>query len=170
MLVWRSYFDFIAGKSSSSILSLFRVSSFLLFLVSQSVRLDAVMKGVCFVLLEKSLWSRFWTTLLGPYPDDPVINLTAISILSITTLFVHRRQNCVMYSTFDRGNNTISLFPSINSKSFINDLIMHNLFSKSVTSPEMSTKPSFFYPTVTLSAKLAWLLPPIKESLLDSFI
>ena len=37
---------------------------------------------------KKSLWSESWTTLLGPRPDDPVIDLMAISTLGITTLTI----------------------------------------------------------------------------------
>ena len=52
-------------------------------LMFQSVRLDAIMRGVSSMLREKSLWSRFWTILLGPYPD-----LTANSTLGKITLSI----------------------------------------------------------------------------------
>ena len=34
----------------------------------------------------KTCWSGFWTTQLGPSPDDPLIDLTAISTFGRTTL------------------------------------------------------------------------------------
>ena len=83
-----SKIDLNAGKLPSSIFSLFQVSSFLLWLIWKSVRLDAVMNGVSSVFPEKSFWSRFWTALLVPCPNDLLINLMASSILGITTLSI----------------------------------------------------------------------------------
>ena len=44
------------------------------------------MSGVFSVFPLESFWPRFWTMLLGPRPDDSVIDLTAISARRIATL------------------------------------------------------------------------------------
>ena len=46
------------------------------------------MKGLYFVFPVKSFLSGFWTTLSGLCPDEPVIDLTAISTRGLTILSI----------------------------------------------------------------------------------
>ena len=87
----RSQLGFNTRNSPSSKFSALRVSSFLSWSMIKSTRPEADISGVFSVFLvfpEKRIWSGFWTTLFGPCPDDPAIDLTVISIIGITTLSI----------------------------------------------------------------------------------
>ena len=59
---------YLCQKSPSPVVSLFRVSSILVWLIFKSVWLDTIMNGVFSVFPEESLWTRFLTT---PFDRGP---------------------------------------------------------------------------------------------------
>ena len=95
-----SQFGLNARKSTSSKFLTLRVSSSLCWSAFKTNRLEADLSKVFSVFPMKSLRSRFWTTLLSPCPDDPVIDLTAISTRRISTLFIAVKiSSCMRFST-----------------------------------------------------------------------
>ena len=83
----RSWLSLVAGKSASSEVSTLRVSSISACSICKSNRLQANLSEVFSVFSVKSLPSRVWSIHLGPFPDEPVFDLTVISTRGITTLF-----------------------------------------------------------------------------------
>ena len=79
--------NLITEKSMSSKLSISRVSFISPCLIFKSKWLEADQGGVLLVFPVKSIRSGFRTIPLGPIPDEPVINHTAISTCGVTTLF-----------------------------------------------------------------------------------
>ena len=57
---------------------------------------------------KKTLWSGFWTALVCPRPDDPVIDLTAISTLGITMFSIAVKT--VPWTQFSTAAATLSFF------------------------------------------------------------
>ena len=96
--------DEFAFSGHSLVLMFFslRFSSTLSWFVLKSNRLEADKSGVLPAFPQKSLLSWFWASLLGPYPDEPDIDLTVISILGITILVIAVKiASCMRFSTVE---------------------------------------------------------------------
>ena len=137
-----------------------------LLLTFNSVQLDAIMTGVSSKLPENFLVKN-WITSLGPRPDDPVINLTAISTLGVTTLFIAVKISSKPWISTAATLSTYFLTLSAILLSMTCSWHTQNWLS--VTLPDLLTKLSFCVPTASFSATFAWFLPSIKKSIKNSF-
>ena len=82
------------------------------------------MSEVFSVFAVKSLQLELWTTLLGPPPDDSVINLTAISTR-------------IMHSIFDNHNGSIDDVSKVVVKIVLNELILTYTVSPTTILPKL---------------------------------
>ena len=80
------------------------------------------MSGVFSVFPVNTLRSGFWTTLLSPCTDGPVIDLTAILTRGITTLSIAVK--IVVYRIFDIHNSIINRLPNFVVKIVLYDLVL----------------------------------------------
>ena len=147
--------------------SLLRVSSFLCRLIFKSDRLDAVMSGVICMFLEKSLWSGFWTTLFGPCPDHPVINLTAFSTLGMTSLYIAAKI-ASMTRVFTEATTLSTFFKSCRLFSFTDLILTCNVILKRFIL-QIVIKTIVRGPSTPSSAAPTWAILPLTKSFQGSF-
>ena len=143
------------------------VSSFLLLLMFESVRLHAIMSGVSSISPEKPIWSRFWTTVIAARLDNPVLNLKAISTLRFTTLSIFVKT--ALWTRLLMPATALSTSSLILSTIFFSmTWLRHTIFSPSVTFSELPTNPSFYNPITSFAALLTWLLLRMAKSFEDA--
>ena len=105
----------------------------------KSTRLEADMNGVFSVLPEKSHWSRFWTKLLAPGPDDLMIDFTVVPTLSFTTLSIAVKiASCNRFSTIITRLSAVFLISS--AIFFSMTRCWMGLFATTVDFPKWSTR------------------------------
>ena len=137
----RSLLGLNARKSPSSNFSNLRVSFFSVLINVQFYSPKSRHEWSVSVIPVKSFWSGFWTTLLGPRPDDSVVDFTAISTRGCTNLSIAVKiASSVQFSTFITALSAAFL------------ILLSLLFSKTCVWRVL------FSPTVTVPKSLEWLL------------
>ena len=161
----RSLFDFITWKSTSSIIPLFRVSSLLIILIFQSVRLDAVISGVTFRFSENRSGQDF--RLQYSVHVLSLIYLSAISTHGLSRLSIAAK--VASSAWLPSVATTISTcFLKFSLKLFLIIWLYIPLLSTSVTS--LSCRQNYRFKTNRPAINYTvWVLPSTMKSLKDSF-
>ena len=130
--------------------------------------LKADTRGLFSVHSVQSLWSGFCTILLGPRPDDSMINGTVISTRGITTLSnTVKVASCLCFSTILTTLSTT--FLTLSSYLLSMNWFWHAHFSLTIVLPKKIKRLLVWSFKVSSRIALALVILPMKKTFKDPF-